>query len=329
MRKVLVVLLAIIVVVSVWTSYARTPAQVLKKKGEQAAERCYNGDFITCLRIGAIYYDLLHSKLSPKNREKFGHIIAVARQVCSGKRKLKDRKLTFSLCRILAGYKMRRFYLEINLHKGTKDKKVLQNLLHDEYSLFAYMNTTADRFNDTQLKKYFLKLCKSTKINPAIFENNLANSASCAKDERQVAQIIRDFLSTHEVSMRCNSEYINGVTTYNCGVIVVRCSEGANFTNNSCSVTSNYSTAVDTQVAKVLQSHGYNVSSQLNLASAFTSYVTKSLYDCYTNHFFTVHEKYFYQKLALTGAILADMINNADVIQFQKLVNLFVKNKIF
>jgi len=318
---------------------------------------CLSGNYDACLYSGGGYYMILHPerfrhtelmqkflKIKKKERQKIIKVlkdrIKLAFLICVKGEDYKSAdistKTADALCRMLEGYFEKDLLTEIKDINHYKDaerkKKAVKAFVTNAKYFLAYVYNIANRFHDAEVKKDLLVFCKYANIDikeAAKIAQQYSYSNSCTQDERQVTEIVYSFYKTHRVRASCKIETINGVTTETCGSVTVKCTQEASFTNNACTIDSNYSSAVNTQVAKIMRAHGYNVSTQLNLATAFTSYIAKSFQDCYINYSLTKKKKTFLDEITLMGLILSEMINNAEVIQFQKLVDLFVKNRIF
>lgn len=353
MKKVLVLLLGVLLFAG--NSFAANVAQ--KNFITQQQSRCLGGSYDACISLGSVYYAFLHPQefetrayirnflaKRKKQREKFlisiWKNIVLAKNVCVGNTSMENQQERKALCRMLAGY------MQSIVIQGTKDvqkttktkkrKKLLKKLEWNEEILLEYLKTVSERFHDIPMKKHFLILCRVAKINPNTIPSGLKRRLP--PDEEKVVMIIqRNFqkrgIKTFHLSP-CKITYTmsNDGKHYNaiedCRSFQVSCSSDASFNNNACAVNANYASAVDTQVAKVMRKHGYSFSGRYNITSAFTAYVAKSFNDFYKGHFFPKNFKTFIEKMSFTAQILTDMLDSGDIVHFQELVDIFVKNEV-
>jgi len=121
--------------------------------------------------------------------------------------------------------------------------------------------------------------------------------------------------------INCRYASVNGAVTYDCGFLTVRTMEGSkNF-----SISANFKLSINRQIALLAKKRGVMVSPSMDFTPAFIRFIIQKVVPPYYWQGWRYNK--YYDKVAIVGTALNDMILNADIKALNSLIEAFVKEK--
>ncbi len=185
--------------------------------------------------------------------------------------------------------------------------------------------TIVTMFLGGDMAKEVKRLRVLVKDNPGVFKEK-KNDEFTVYMKGHRYQAYKLFEQQDDPACNCSQHITNGFRTDKCGSFEVDSTAVLSENPNNFKVISPFSMSLNTKVEKVLKKHGYDIGSGLNVSTAFVAYIlhNEDLAEFYSIPF---HPSRIHRILGVVNT-LSNMINEGKIIDFEKLVNYFITDKI-